>query len=378
VVKIRKKNYNKLVSILLFSLIVQSTVFCAAANKPVIMCYEEFCEFENILVSSRRELEKISQMTIGLPTDFNIMCAVFWVYVLLGAIVLSGVEFRFFSWYWYWPAQIIITFTHLVRKVVSAKMIEKIERCPACDVGIYSFTNYKTTQSSENREALLDYGVDLNIEKCLSSVYKTIKSSVVLPNIYTEVQKGSNWSLIACLHAMFKLSGNRLTQEKIYEIIFKEEPKYWRKISFLKLFKNLFSTLSEKTIFTLGLSLTKKTAKIIMSYDCIDRDHMVEMIKKVIADFHNLIGREMFAIDCGFLRDHHFLNVTKLEEDYITFEDPLSGLSFTLRLEDFCKFCYDRHNREIFMISFNNQSGPLETDYYLNTESKNGIFKHSC
>jgi hypothetical protein len=109
----------------------------------------------------------------------------------------------------------------------------------------------------------------------------------------------------------------------------------------------------------------------------------VPAMMNAIANYYSSINGEMFAIGGNFFgRCLHFFNIIEfLKTDLgiiVKIEDPLSGLSFYLKLEDLCKLCYNGSSQKIFMISLSKEGRPLEISYYLDPESKNGIFKYSC
>lgn len=174
---------------------------------------------------------------------------------------------------------------------------------------------------------------------------------VILPNEFTPKQEGAWWCWLACLCGLLKAQDiktpeeNEITQEWMFEKIFKKRPPK----SYGSRKQGGASVCWESSrliefINSLSISCCYKYAEAYCSIYPENPKITALNVEKIILDFYEKTGKRPFSTDIDKPISSsigHAVNVSKIYErqgeNWLVYEDPLSGVQSERKLKDWCK-----------------------------------------
>lgn len=211
-------------------------------------------------------------------------------------------------------------------------------------------------------------------------------------NQYTKKQEGITWCWLACIQGLLKYHKIDLSQEDMFKMIFKTNPKYFEVERREPLYAGVMLKIANSPISSsLNNNGFKLRGGLIRACD-FDNGNQ---IREIILDYYNSIGNQPFCIIDSFagaqqqtgsgLRLIHLVNVVNIDttDNTITIEDPQIGLSRTENLNDYCdRYFVDgkvfHDTIDMFSLAGVDDDVPDQICYFRNSDSTGGCFQKIC
>ncbi len=186
-----------------------------------------------------------------------------------------------------------------------------------------------------------------------SDTQSSVPGCLLSRNEFTPKQEGAWWCWLACLCGLLKAQnvrtpeGNEITQEWMYEKIFKKKPaKFYhsRNEGILNVsaapcqWGEKFYVAVNNLIIPRQRRCYDATIQICFLYEEMERTS--KTIAHIFKHFYDKVGKMPFMI-CSSMHRAHRVNVSRIYDgknnEMIEIEDPMYGRRSTYKLNDYCK-----------------------------------------
>ncbi len=189
-----------------------------------------------------------------------------------------------------------------------------------------------------------------------SDTQSSVPGCLLSRNEFTPKQEGAWWCWLACLCGLLKAQnvrtpeGNEITQEWMYEKIFKKKPAKFYHSREQGTDSVYFDSL-RLIDFINSLSVSRyKFGVVRCSVFPENPEITVSNVEKIILDFYEKTGKRPFMTDLDkpiLSSIGHVVNISKIyskqDEKWLVYEDPLSGTQSERKLKDWCENCVKFH-----------------------------------
>lgn len=198
-----------------------------------------------------------------------------------------------------------------------------------------------------------------------SDTQSSVPGCLLSRNEFTPKQEGAWWCWLACLCGLLKAQnvrtpeGNEITQEWMYEKIFKQKPAKsyysrkqgsasvdWDCVGFIEFINSLSASRYKFGVVYCGVF--PENPEITASN-----------VEKIILDFYEKTGKRPFMTDLDKPISSsigHVVNISKIyskqDEKWLVYEDPISGTQSERKLKDWCENCVKFHAKSSVKIVY--------------------------